>query len=351
MALLFMEGFETYSETLTTDTQTELIKIWTGGITGTDGTLLVAGRTGGYGIQFTGDLSGTTVGTLIGPSFGSIASGVCGFGVKTPAVVTSSNVMFALRDNATNQLQLKMVSGFLQLSNGDGTVLGTSAVALSVSTWYYIEMSFTINDTTGACIVKQDGIPVITVTSVDTKNSANASCDRIVLGSLAYDPANCPSYDDIYVCSTAGSFNNTFLGNFRTRLVKPDSAGDLAEWTPNTGTNWGAVDDVPNDADTTYVSTSVNNNIDLHNQNSPTHGGTSVVGLQTRVVARKETADAAIAIVHKPGGGTAQVGSTINLTSATYGVTTVLHGLNPETGVLWLQAEIDGLQVGVKKIA
>ena len=84
---------------------------------------------------------------------------------------------------------------------------------------------------------------------------------------------------------------------------------------------------------------------------SPTHGGTTILGVDVRYDYRREVSDTNFAPVFKTSGGTVQVGTTIPVTSATYVVSNVLRTTNPETAVAWTQGDIDGLQIGVKKLA
>lgn len=348
--LKFMEGFETYHTVLDTNITAQLIKVWTGNVTNSDGILLKAGRTGGLAIMLDGTGSDVAA-ALMGPNIGVESDCVAGIGIKTPATFTLVRPLFSFMDNATEQVGLYLnATGFLEFRNGSGTILQTSSLPIAAATWYYFECKFVIHNSTGSYQVKQDGVTVLAGSAVDTQNTVNATFDRIRIGGYGKG-ARALLVDDIYVNDASGSVNNTFLGNFRTRLMVADAAGDNAEWTPNTGTNFEAVEEIPSDSDTTYIATASVGALDLHNQTSLAHGGTSIVGVLSRLIARKEEDDAGVALVHKPGGGTAQVGATLAITSTSYVVQSVLLGLNPETGLAWNQTQINGLQIGVKKIS
>jgi hypothetical protein len=91
--------------------------------------------------------------------------------------------------------------------------------------------------------------------------------------------------DDLYVWDGAGSINNTFPGDVRVFAVLPSGAGNSAQWTPSTGTNYSAVDDAtPNTSD--YVSSSTPTNKDTYAFSDIAGSGT-VLGAQLSLYAQK----------------------------------------------------------------
>ena len=58
------------------------------------------------------------------------------------------------------------------------------------------------------------------------------------------------NFDDLYVCDSAGSTNNGFLGDCRIDTIYPSGAGNYTQFTPSTGSNYTCVDETaPNTTD------------------------------------------------------------------------------------------------------
>jgi hypothetical protein len=338
MALIWADGFERYSNT------TEMGKVWAGPASG-----LTTGRIQGTCCYMTGssDDYGTysSQGRVVPSGLGNAVSGYIGFGFRSTNTSESGYDHFQLRDGYTANgihLRLRMEGGFLKLYR-NATLIATGG-SISSNVWYYIEIYWNIHASTGTCTVKRDGATEISFTGNTYAGTGGVYVNTIGIGSGNYDGAT-TYYDDIYIS------NSEFIGNFRTVRLTPNAAGDTTQWTPNAGLNYAAVDDTATDGDTTYVSTSTTDHVDLYNLTSPTHGGSTILGVDVRYDNRKEVSDTNFAPVFKTAGGTVQVGSTIPVTSASYVVSNVLQLVNPETGVAWTSDDITGLQVGMKKLA
>jgi hypothetical protein len=336
MALIWADGFERYANT------TEMAKVWTNSADGfstgrIQGTCAVmAGGSDDYGNY-------NTVARITPSGLGNATTGYVGFGVKMDNVSESGYSFFQLRDGYTvngNHLNFRVEGGFIRLYR-NATLIATGG-SFSAGVWYYIEIYWNIHASTGTCTIKRDGAIDINFTGNTYAGTGGTYVNLIAIGSGNY---NTKVFDDFYIS------NSEFLGNFRTVRLSPNAAGDTTQWTPNTGTNVAAIDDTATDSDTTYVITSTTDNIDLYNLTSPTHGGTTIHGVDVRYDYRKEVSDTNFAPLFKTAGGTVQVGTTIPVTSASYVVSNVLQTTNPETGLAWTQSEIDGLQIGMKKLA
>lgn len=337
MALLFADGFERYTN------GTQMATIWS--MDNASGETFTTGRIQGSCLSLNtkpGGYGTSASNAWISPStLGNATSGYVGFGLK----VSSNNepaAPFVLRDGYSangSHLSIRIEGGVLKLCR-NVTVIATGASFLA-NTWYYIEIYWNIHASTGSCIVRRNGAIEINYTGNTYAGTGNAYVNTIHLQSA---DGLSRQFDDLYIDNAA------FLGNFRAVRLVPESAGDITQWTPNTGANYASVDETTTDSDTTYVSTSTDDNIDLYNMNSPTHGGSTILGVNSRYIVRREVSNTNFAPVYKTSGGTVQVGATIPITSGTYVVKDVLQTINPETGVAWTQGDIDGLQIGIKKL-
>lgn len=121
----------------------------------------------------------------------------------------------------------------------------------SPNTWQYLEAKVTI-DYSGSLELRVDGNTVISQSGVDIRNSAavDNNVDEVAFGAQR-DLENW--IRDIVIMNSAGSALNDFQGPVIVELIQPDGAGNYSQWTPNSGSNWAAVDENTPDGDSTYV--------------------------------------------------------------------------------------------------
>jgi hypothetical protein len=250
-------------------------------------------------------------------------------------------------DGSTVHLSLALdAAGHLVLYRGTlatGAVLGTTTTTYTINTWYYIELKATINDTTGSYDIHVDRSSVLAGTGVDTRNGGNASIDRVTFLNRSqfyrYD------YDDFYVCDTSGTVNNNFLNPVKVVTLRPNLAGSLTEWMPNTGANFTAVTETTPDDDTSYVASLDNGLIDLYNYTNLGLTG-SVKALCAVNLARKESADPASFQSTMKIGASYYTGA-VHDPLITYSFHEHRWEVNPDSGVAWTVAEVDALEAGI----
>ncbi len=155
---------------------------------------------------------------------------------------------------------LYMTDNSIQVRHGDATVLGTSSVSVVArQNWNFIEVKGTIHDTTGSIDVYVDGISVISLSGIDTRNASSA-----IWNSVVWVKGESENWlDDIYINDTTGTENNDVLGDVRVYTLDVDGAGSFAQFSPSAGSNYENVDEDEVDDDTTYNSDSVSNQKDL----------------------------------------------------------------------------------------
>lgn len=172
------------------------------------------------------------------------------------------------RTGAVSKLAIRMTTGgALQLFNiEDSAQVGSNSSALSLATWYRIEMSVdttTLNATT--CAARIDGTDFASGT-VDLANNptifgcftdaADATLDYIV--------------DDLAINDTAGSFENTWCGEGEVIVLRPNGNGDNSDWGGSDGNstdNYLLVNEVPPDS-ATYVQDDTSGQIDDYEMES-----------------------------------------------------------------------------------
>lgn len=258
MALLFCDSFDHYSNA-------QLTRKWpaaAGSFIGSVGPSSSYGRNGTSGVRVFANAANDS---YLRRSFAAnMTTVIMGAGVK---MVTGGGILFAVLDNGTLQCELRTQSdGSLKVTR-NGTLLGSVSAPglLDASTFRSVQWKVTISDTVGVAEVKVDNITVITLTSQDTKNTANAYITQYQLGEV-YTAGTYDHYiDDFWIVDTTGGVNDTYLGDQRVQCCFPAAEGDQADYTPSTGTNNAAlVDETPANDDTDYVESSTVGNIDLY---------------------------------------------------------------------------------------
>jgi hypothetical protein len=234
--------------------------------------------------------------------------------------------------------------GSVELRRG-ATTLALSAVGvLPISTWVYLEMSATIADTGGTCVVKVNGVEVINFTG-DTKNAGtNSTIDTLRLASNT--SANVYSYDDLYICNDTGSVNNTFLGDVRVQTLLPTAAGASTQLTPSVGNNWDNVNDTPY-VSTTYNSDSVSGHRDTYAMSDLLSGTGTIFGVQDNILALKSDAGAASIKAALKSGATVYYDSTVVL-GAALGASSAVRETDPATSAAWTPTNVNALEFGAE---
>lgn len=224
-----------------------------------------------------------------------------------------------------------------------GTLLGTYSGAIPGTTWSYIEVSATINDTSGNVVVRQDGVEVINFTG-DTKNAGtNTTIDKFVI--MASD-ATYRYIDDLYVLDGLGSVNNAFLGDVRIQTLLPSGAGSSTQWTPSTGSNYDNVNDVPYSS-STYNGDVVSGHRDTYAMSDVSTG--SILAVQETLLALKDSAGATDCKAALKSGGSLYYGSALSITT-TLAVYQNVREVDPATSAAWSTADLNAVEFGAEVI-
>ena len=161
-------------------------------------------------------------------------------------------------------------------------VYGTTT--LSLNAWYYVELKFKVDNTTGLmeCYLNSTH-EEFSVSGVDTQaNSTNS------VSFLCFDVTPDQVYyliDDFYVLNTDSPAPNNYLGEQRAQLIYPSSDYSV-QFSRNTGSyNWDAINDVlgaPDDL-TSYVYDYVTGHKDLYGlQDLSGLGSVNSISVSTR---------------------------------------------------------------------
>jgi len=239
------------------------------------------------------------------------------------------------------------------VKNNGGTTLGTtSGVTLNAYAWYYIEVKAIIDDSVGQVIIRIDEAVVLTTTA--DKDTLNGS-DAYVQGLRVQAVFNIPPtlVDDFYFLDGSGDApHNDFLGDIRVDISRVDGAGSHTEFTPSAGSNYENVDEEPGpDSDTTYNDGDTTDDEDSYAlEDLPAPSGTTIYGVKSQITVRKTDAGARRCKIITRSGGSDYLGDEETL-SDSYQTFTTLYEDNPDDSAAWEDADVNGMEVGIKVTA
>lgn len=351
MALIRCESFDHFT------TQSHLTgKGWTA--SGTITLEAAAGRRGTSNLRLTGS-NGCWARRGIGAS-SAHQTGIVGFALSTNNINTGF-AYFQIQDGATVHLEFDLdASGRFQARRGSGgTILATGTTVLPLNTYRYVEVKFTIDDTTGSVEMRLDGAAAAELSfSGDTRNGGSASFDGVAFfGQTASASSPFPRIDDFYVCNgvdstgTHGIANNTFLGDVRVDAFVPSTGnGTNTGLTPSAGVDHGAmVDDATPDDGATYNSGSSVGLKDTYHYPDLTFTPATIFGVQG--LNRAEKTDAGtreICNVIRSGGTDYDGATTIVLQNGNYFYGAEMWESDPATSLPWEIADVNALEHGMK---
>lgn len=238
-------------------------------------------------------------------------------------------------------------NGQLIVGRGDLTPVATSSRIFSLSTWHFVQIRASIANTGGTVEIWVDGQKWLTYTG-NTQNTGSAWVDRWWLGTSIsgfYRWANIIVYDE------TGAAPNARTPETRIFADPPAGAGASTGWTPSAGSNYQAVDEQPNDGDTTYVSAASALLDDLYSFGAPVPAGAVVYMVGAEIDACKDDAGTNNVDVLIRGNTTVAAGGSPFALTTAYQRFRGWKETDPSTGAAWTVANANGSQVGQRRTA
>jgi hypothetical protein len=283
-------------------------------------------------------------------TFDNQATWIAGVAYAGPAA--TNQVIVAFMDAGSAQVELRLNTSNQVVVTRNGTVLGTSVATVNPAIYNYYELKATIHNTTGAYEVQVNGASVLSGSGANTRNTANNYANQV---SFCGSPATAGTnlglvVCDIYVFDGTGSVNNTFAGEVRVQTSLVTGAGNYAQFTPSTGSNFQNVDESVENGDTDYNSSSTVNQIDSFAMADLVAGTQAPKGVQVTIVWRKDDAGVRQGAALLRIGGADYVGNTVTLGSA-YSMAMQEYDTNPATAAAWTASDVNGMEAGYKLVA
>jgi len=273
--------------------------------------------------------------------------------IRRGSAVSTSRNFLELYDAGTLQFALRYNSSLQLAAYRGSTLIIAGTIPCPVDTWALVEFRIKIHASTGVVTTKIDGVQDINFPG-NTQQTANAQFNEVRLNALATSSGATYTtwFDDVAINDTAGSVNNSWIGDGRVIGLTPSGAGNYTQLaiggSSPPANNWQAVDDVPPNDGVDYVYGTVVDEKDTYLLTDTGLSAGTVNALQVFARAQKSDAGAGALAIMVRSNGTDGVGADQSLSSLTWknfwGLWETDPGDSPNP---WDLAALDALQAGV----
>lgn len=342
MAIIFMDGFDLYSDTV------DLYNTGWYRESATSNFLRVGeGKYGGNAIESVTAANGwqrplpktVAPGTTLFVSFWYWHDGLGGAANNILLLRTTHGITLAtFTHNA---------AGAITPTGHSGSALSATPNALTVNDWTWVEFRITLgtNDTNGAMQIRADGAVVGNYTGVDTFNASQHVAAIILSGSQGVH-----YIDDVVIHDDTGLDNTDYLGPCVIETLRPNNDTALSEWSLSTGSlAWALVED--NNDDTDYVSTSTDGDAVRFAMDNLADAPDSIFAIQVRYKVRKTDAGTRKVRGIISSGGVPDEGAAEGVVLSYAWNQGDVFERNPDGAVVWTFSAINGLEAGVELVS
>lgn len=226
-----------------------------------------------------------------------------------------------------------------------GVTYAAAPNTLTVGSWQYIEVKFTIGTTTGSFEFKCKEVSLISQSSIQV-GSDGQFVDFVYWDHpTTYQCKNC--FQDIYILDDTGTSNNDFLGDVKVDAIRPNNAGTYTDFTSLGGTNYSNVDESDSDGDTTYNESAVVGDKDTYKLESIPATGQQIFGIQQCSIIRKTDASSRYGKQIIKSGTTENLSSEIQFNDSYTGYQRCLD-TDPDTSTAWTESGVNALESGLE---
>jgi hypothetical protein len=242
-----------------------------------------------------------------------------------------------------NGVILLVSGGVLKVYRGS-SFIATGSYPITTDTWYRIEVRLSIHNSAGQVEIKVNGSSDIYF-SGDTYDSGLAGINVVKFGAQSEDGNT--YFDDVVIYSLEGDAPNSFLGDLRIATIRPDGDGDSSDSTPLSGDRYTNVDDTAmHDGDSSYVAMGLDDE-DLYTVGALPYTPAAVYAVVTNVACRADGTTPRTIRGKVKSGTTEGNGEDRPVAyGSSYKTVQNCFALNPDTTAAWTASDIDTLQIG-----
>jgi hypothetical protein len=293
------------------------------------------------------------------------------------AMPASTKTIAGFSQAGSYKVGIRLTSGgLLQLyNNEDAAQVGSDSSALSLNTWYRIEMK--CDSTTLASTLVESNAYVDTLGASSFWNQSGtinlaANPNGVRCGTDGADATLDYVVDDLAVNDTSGSVQNSWPGEGEIIHQYSNGNGDNSAWTGSDGNstdNYLLINGVPpNDA--SYVQSNTSGQIDDYNIDATPAAMEStdtinvvMVGVRAAASAATSTDPDIVLRIKASASGTVEESASLDVNSITFNSPVPLPQSPPDTYRLvlydlpgasttaWTKADLDAAQIGVREAA
>ena len=337
--LLHLDGFDSYAAL--NDLYQEYYLVVAGGFSTS------AGRFGGGAVQLTGNTQGVYWASPTGIT--DIWTGFAFQKLSTNIGSAGSIISFGSVSGVESTIWYDPSTGTWTAWRGQGsgtTVLGTNVFAISLNTYHWVEIHYSISTTVGIIEVWVDGTQVLNLTGLNNTQTGQTSFNSIILGLEYYTCSG--NFDDWYILDTTGSYNNTRLGDSRIETLRPSSDAGPNDGVPSTsGAHYAMVNEMQWNTSNSIVLGSTSGNAEVFGMTSLSTAPTTIHGVRVLAVVEKTDGGTLLAnAIVKSSGVEADGNSTVLTTSFNHAFN--IFEVDPNTNSPWTTPAINSMDCGFK---
>lgn len=352
MSIQWAEGFDHYGTTPNGGRDAMLAGVWAAFAAG-NGTLPAItnerARTGSYSLKFVHNTL-ATAGTTARRVFDGDG---CAYAVWFEALPATSGQHGLRIHDADNNPLVKITvqsDGGIGIYAGSGatTLLGASDPVVTAGAWHHLEFQVVMDEVVGSVEVRVDGDLAILVEDEDLGAVPQG---QIVFGSFGTGGGSLNWFlDDVVPWTTAGTVNNGFIGAVRVNTTFCDADVSPVDWSiTGAATASGAIDEVPADGDTSYITApDVGDIVEMALPDVPDEVS-EIRGVYVTMMARLSDTGTGSAQVSMVSNGDVSEGPDNNLTATYTYWDAGVYETDPDTGNAWTPEALSNARLRIER--
>lgn len=256
---------------------------------------------------------------------------------------------FVADDGSASLLSIDTDTGIATF-DWNGNTATTASGVFTGSVWQHVEIRCVLSDTVGILEIRRGGAVVASLTGIDTLPVGVTTLSGFRVS--ASDNAQLHYVDDLYILNGDGTENNTYIGDSRITVLRPQADSTVNNFTvTGAASNWDAVNDTLHDGDTSYVEAGVVGSREAYDNLDFTDlaitPGT-IYGVQTTNAVKKTDAGR---LDYKDNMQIAGLvydnGIDVVSTSGIYKMTTMIRDTDPSDDATWTEAKVAAVGSGI----